>query len=100
MVADTASHGTYAAGIGGGDEGNGGTINISGGTVTATSYSNGAGIGTGYECNNNTNSVDVTINGGTVTAIGVDKGIGSERVTVTMNMAISRKSHIFPAALP
>lgn len=60
---------TNAAGIGGGNQGSGGKIVINGGTVTATvtagTYSNGAGIGGG---NDGASGGDITINGGTVTA--------------------------------
>ena len=59
----------YAAGIGGGDNGSGGTITINGGTVIATG-NNGAGIGGG----DNGSGGTITINGGTVTATG---GLGA-----------------------
>jgi len=60
-----ASGGGYAAAIGGGYGGGGGTINIEGGTVTATGRIRGAGIG-GYS---GTGTV-INISGGEVTAIG------------------------------
>ncbi|MCR4584413.1 MAG: InlB B-repeat-containing protein [Lachnospiraceae bacterium] len=53
------------AGIGGGDGGEGGTITINGGNVTATGGMYGAGIGGGYD---STSGGIITINGGTVTA--------------------------------
>ena len=77
----TATGGKNAAGLGGGDMGNAGTVTINGGMVTATGGSFGAGIGGGT----------VTINGGVVTATGGDSaaGIGggatSDGGTVTLN---------------
>ena len=70
----TATGGRYAAGIGGGDRSNGGTVTINGGTVTATGGDYAAGIGGGDYCAGGT----VTINGGTVTAMGgkYSAGIG------------------------
>ena len=70
--------GMYSAGIGGASYGNGGTVTISGGTVTAQSYKEfkcGAGIGGGYCGHGGT----VIISGGTVTALSVYGGaaIGS-----------------------
>jgi hypothetical protein len=58
----TATGGNYGAGIGGA----GGTVTISGGTVTATGGYGGAGIGGDYRGAGGT----VTISGGTVTATG------------------------------
>lgn len=63
--------GYQGAGIGGGNHGDGGTIEINGGTVYASTaefggYTQGAGIGGG----NWSNGGDVTINGGDVTAVG------------------------------
>jgi len=64
------------AGIGGGAGGaglgNGGIIEISGGTVSATSVNYGAGIGGGYNSNGGT----ITISGGTVTATSGHSGAG------------------------
>ena len=82
--------GDSSAGIGSGYLGSCGNITISGGTVTATSDSDGnsgAGIGCGY----NGSCENITISGGTVTAKGGfgSAGIGSgyngscESVTVT-----------------
>ena len=67
--------GSLAAGIGGNATGdaNCGSIVISGGTVTATGSSGGAGIGLGASygaCK------DITISGGTVTATGSSGGAG------------------------
>ena len=45
----TATGGTYGAGIGGGDGGDGSNITINGGTVTVTGGYSGAGIGGGEE---------------------------------------------------
>ncbi|MDY5595082.1 MAG: YDG domain-containing protein [Oscillospiraceae bacterium] len=67
----TATGGEYAAGIGGGNKGDGGTINIKGGTVNATSV-NGAGIGGGYHADGGT----INISAGTVTAKGTGYGAG------------------------
>ena len=64
--------GEYAAGIGGGDGGEGGEITISSGTVTATGGSNAAGIGGGDKGAGGT----VTIAGGEVTATGGEFGVG------------------------
>ena len=70
-VIDAASY--SGAGIGSRD----GTINISGGTVTATSSHNGAGIGGGYRESGGT----INISGGTIIATGAASnggaGIGS-----------------------
>ena len=62
----TATGGSDAAGIGGGRYGSGGTVIITGGTVTATGGSYGAGIGGGSRGSGGT----ITITGGTVTAKG------------------------------
>ena len=55
--------GIYAAGIGSGNQTSGGTIEITGGSVTATGGDSGAGIGSGnaYEYNG-----QIPINGGTI----------------------------------
>ena len=80
----TAFGGDFAAGIGGGDGDDGGTVTVNGGKVTATS-NNGVGIGGGDGGSGGT----VTINGGEVTAQGGDAGIGGGRNcsggTVTVN---------------
>jgi uncharacterized protein YjdB len=72
----TAAGGSHAAGIGGGNGGDGGTITISGGVVTATSGDSGddgAGIGGGY----GRSGENITISGGTVNATSGDgAGIG------------------------
>ena len=84
----TVTGGIGGAGIGGNQEGNCGSIVISGGTITATGGSHGAGIGLGYssECVFG----DITISGGTVTATGSGQapGIGGpnayfENITIT-----------------
>ena len=54
----------YGSGIGGGNGGNGGTVNISGGTVETKGGSGGAGIGGG----NGGRNGKITISGGTVSA--------------------------------
>ena len=68
----TAEGGEFGAGIGGGDEGNGNNIAISGGEVTAIGGVFGAGIGGGAGGNGN----NITISGGEITAIGGDSGAG------------------------
>ena len=84
----TVTGGIGGAGIGGNQEGNCGSIVISGGTITATGGSDGAGIGLGQssECVFG----DITISGGTVTATGCDDapGIGGpeayfDNITIT-----------------
>ncbi len=84
----TVTGGSGGAGIGGNNEGNCGSIVISGGTITATGGSHGAGIGLGHssECVFG----DITISGGTVTATGCDEapGIGGpyaffQNITIT-----------------
>ena len=62
----TANGGHFSAGIGGGDDGDAGTITISGGTVTANGGEYGAGFGGGHYGNGGT----VSISGGIVTANG------------------------------
>ena len=66
----TATGGMSAAGIGGGFQGNGENITITGGTVNATG--GGAGIGGGNGGDNGNGGVgnNITITGGTVTATG------------------------------
>ena len=68
----TAEGGGYGAGIGGGYNGTGSDITISGGEVKATGGSYGAGIGGG---NRGTGS-DITISGGEVEAAGGTWGAG------------------------
>ena len=71
-----ATGGWLGAGIGGRRNGDGGTVTIKGGNVTATSSGDGgnggAGIGGGYAGNGGT----VTISGGNVTAKGGATGAG------------------------
>ena len=68
----TAAGGKYGAGIGGGYYGNGSNITITGGKVTATGREHGAGIGGGTYAGGN----DITITGGKVTATGGKYGAG------------------------
>ncbi|MBR4093660.1 MAG: chitobiase/beta-hexosaminidase C-terminal domain-containing protein, partial [Oscillospiraceae bacterium] len=68
----TAQDGYYGAGIGGGNNGSGSNIEISGGTVTATGGEYGAGIGGGASGSGSY----ITISGGTVTATGGKSGAG------------------------
>ena len=93
----TATGYSYGAGIGGGDFSSGGTINISGGVVTAISGGTdpdswgdvpdsdkkGAGIGGSQGCG----SGDINISGGTVTAYGGYgcPGIGGAPCDVTIS---------------
>ncbi len=78
----TAIGGNYAAGIGGGKDGDGGTIKISGGTVTAKGGNSAAGIGGGGNSaagiggGENGASGTIEISGGTVTATGDGGGAG------------------------
>ncbi len=66
----TAEGGDLGAGIGGGYEGNGNNIAISGGEITAIGGDEGAGIGGGYEGNGN----NIAISGGKIKATGGDNG--------------------------
>jgi len=68
----TASSYGYGAGIGGRSGVACGNIEIQGGTITATSVTHGAGIGGG----NNASCGNITISGGTVTATGGERGAG------------------------
>ena len=68
----TAKGGQYGAGIGGGKNGAGSGITISGGEVEATGGSAGAGIGGGYEGDGS----NITITDGKVTATGGYGGAG------------------------
>ena len=68
----TATGGFSAAGIGGGREGKGENITITGGTVEATGYFGSTGIGGG----NGSDGENITITGGSVTATGGEGGAG------------------------
>ena len=68
----TAKGGQYGAGIGGGKNGSGEDITISGGEVNASGGAYGAGIGGGYY----ENGSDITITGGEVNATGGEYGAG------------------------
>ena len=83
----TAEGGGYGAGIGGGYNGTGSDITISGGEVKATGGSYGAGIGGG---NRGTGS-DITISGGEVEATGGtwSAGIGGGNRGTGSNITIS-----------
>ncbi len=63
---------TYAAGIGGGAGGRGGTIRIKDGTVSASGGLHAAGIGAG----NTGDAGKIAIDGGTVTTVGGGHGAG------------------------
>jgi hypothetical protein len=69
----TATGGIYGAGIGGGYQGSGGSVTISGGTVMASGGTYSAGIGGGYYGSFGGN---LTINGGMVTANGSSNAAG------------------------
>ena len=66
----TAKGGRWAAGIGGGEDGNGSHITIEGGTVEATGGDGAAGIGGGFAGAGS----DITVSGGKVTATGGKDG--------------------------
>ena len=83
----TAEGGVFGAGIGGGYEGNGNNIAISGGEIKAIGGVGGAGIGGGesreiYNGNGSDitisggNGSDITISGGEITAIGGENSAG------------------------
>ncbi len=74
--------GDYAAGIGGGANGDGGVISISGGTIVANGGYNGAGIGGGVRGNGGTISITggaITANGG-YCAAGIGGGYGADGI--------------------
>ena len=83
----TAEGGDWGAGIGGGDEGNGNNIAISGGEIKATGGVGGAGIGGGWAGDGS----NITISGGEVTATGglYGAGIGGGYEGNGNNIAIS-----------
>ena len=69
-----AHGGAGGAGIGGGAQGEGSNITISGGTVNANGGTDAAGIGGGAQGEGN----NITISGGTTTAIGGDAPVEEE----------------------
>ena len=82
----TATGGNNAAGIGGGFQGNGENITITGGTVIATGGFSAAGIGGGREGKGE----NITITGGTVNATSNDgAGIGGGNGGVGKNITIT-----------
>ena len=87
----TATGGFNSAGIGGGRDGKGENITITGGTVNATGNEDGAGIGGG----SSGSGENITINGGEVTASGGDNwddcgaGIGGGNGGVGKNITIT-----------
>ena len=87
----TATGGFNSAGIGGGREGKGENITITGGTVNATGNEDGAGIGGG----SSGSGENITITGGEVTASGGDNwddcgaGIGGGNGGVGKNITIT-----------
>ena len=91
-VAPVATGGDFSAGIGGGQDGNGGTTTITNGTVRATGGSNGAGIGSGAgEYQARTSGGTIVISGGTVTATAgyMSAGIGGGNCGNAVTIAIS-----------
>ena len=68
----TATGGGYSAGIGGSSSGSGKNITINGGTVNAAGGTYGAGIGGG----DRSNGENITINGGEINATGGKYGAG------------------------
>ena len=83
----TATGGNNAAGIGGGFQGNGENITITGGTVTAAGGFGNAGIGGG----NGSDGENITITGGSVTATGGEfaAGIGGSNGGSGNNITIT-----------
>ena len=83
----TATGGNNAAGIGGGREGKGENITITGGTVTAAGGFGNAGIGGG----NGSDGENITITGGSVTATGGEfaAGIGGSNGGSGNNITIT-----------
>ena len=75
---DNEDYNSYGAGIGAGQNGNGGTILISGGTVYAYGGMDAAGIGCGEKSSlfSSKNSGNITITGGWVYAKGKGYGAG------------------------
>ena len=72
-----ATSGAWSAGIGAGFNGIADNITISGGTVVAEASANGAGIGGGHAANGaESDASNITITGGDVTATGSTAGIG------------------------
>ncbi len=88
----TAIGGQYAAGIGGGNEGVGSNITISGGTVTAIGGESAAGIGGGSSGDGHSgNGSGITISGGNVSATGgyFGAGIGGGKGGAGSNITIN-----------
>lgn len=92
----TATGGNNAAGIGGGFQGNGENITITGGTVTATGGFSAAGIGGGREGKGE----NITINGGTVNAAGAygGAGIGGGLNGIGSKITVSGAAHVTATA--
>ncbi|MCR5240713.1 MAG: hypothetical protein K6E15_11230 [Prevotella sp.] len=70
----TATSNSNGAGIGGPYQSSCGDITINSGIINARSNNNGAGIGCGY--NTNSSCGNITINGGTITAYSHNNGAG------------------------
>ena len=91
----TATGGNNAAGIGGGFQGNGENITITGGTVTATGGFSAAGIGGGREGKGE----NITITGGTVNATSNDgAGIGGGLNGIGSKITVSGAAHVTATA--
>jgi hypothetical protein len=85
----TAAGGNGASGIGGGFKGAGGTVNIAGGTVTAQGGNYASGIGGGYYDHGGI----VTINGGEITATGGSCIGGSWRLQAFLRHGDHHRRH-------
>ena len=96
----TATGGNNAAGIGGGFQGNGENITITGGSVTATGGEFAAGIGG----SNGGSGNNITIKGGTVTATGGGNrgnsgaGIGGGLNGIGSKITVSGAAHVTATA--
>jgi hypothetical protein len=72
----TATSNSNGAGIGGPYQSSCGDITINSGIINARSDNNGAGIGCGSKNNTNSSCGNITINGGTITAYSDNSGAG------------------------
>ena len=92
--------GLAAAAIGGIENQNSGTINITGGTINATSYAGGAGIGGGR----NGSATIINISGGNVTATGsgwsagIGGGLNGSAGTITITGGVVNATGIYCGA--
>jgi len=81
----------HSAGIGGGFREDGGSVTITGGTITATGVGAGIGGGTGSKGDVTITGGNVTANGGGLSA-GIGGGYGDTRVTITGGTVFARGS--------